>query len=208
MKYIYFILIILTSFFTSYSQDFIVKTDGTMIQAKVDEIGLDVIKYHKYTNLKGAVIVVKKDDVSKIYFDNSVIELYNIKAINHSNLLKELKSSIIENINNYGFIFHSPKQNCRASFEGELLRIKVINKKTNKPDNGLLYDFSTVYSFDGVSKRKNDKAFVNIWVSTLTNEKTKKWKKAKLIIGVQGQNNAESIMRDLKFYNRLLIEEK
>jgi hypothetical protein len=89
------------------------------------------------------------------------------------------------------------------------LRLKVTKKNSNEPANGgLLYDFGNVYKFDGVSKRKKNLAFMNIFASILKNPKKDKWDKHKLIMRVDGGAQADAIMRALKKYNKLLISKE
>lgn len=206
MRRIFFILMFLFAFFKLCSQDFILKTDGKVIQVKIDEIGMDSIQYHNYTNLTGEVKSIEKGDVAKIYFENGGTQLFDNRVIDDSILIGEIKKSIVENINNYGFIYRFPKQKFKASFEGKFLRIDFLSKKTNEAVSGISYDFSTVYSFDGVSIRKDDKAYVNIWAFILLNKKKNNWKKGKFVFGVHGHDKAHEIMGLIKLYNTLLLE--
>ena len=206
MHRICFVLMFLFAFFKLFSQDFILRTDGKIIQVKIDEIGMDIIQYHDYINLNGEAKSIEKNDVAKIYFENGGTQLFGNKIIDDSILIAETKKSIVENINNYGFIYRFPKQRFKASFEGKFLRIDFLSKKTNEPASGISYDFSTVYSFDGVSLRKDDKAYVNIWASILLNKKKNNWKKGKFVFGVHGHDKAYEIMGFIKLYNTLLLE--
>jgi tetratricopeptide (TPR) repeat protein len=59
------------------AQDKIYRTDSTLIQAKVQEVGDAEIKYKKFSNLNGPVYSVKKSDVWMIIYENGEKEVYN-----------------------------------------------------------------------------------------------------------------------------------
>lgn len=201
MKYFY-TLIFLTSFFNSYSQDVILKTNGKTIDAKIDEIGIDKIKYHMADNLAGPVFIVSKHDVSKITFENGFVQVIDFEE---KSGLEEIKGNIVQNINKYGFERDSGKKAYKASFEDDFLRLIVLKKSGEESNDGDLFDFSTVYKFGRVDKRKDELAYINIWVSISTNEKKNKWDKYKLVMRVKGHKNADRIMKSLRDYNELLF---
>ncbi len=62
---------------TSFSQDKIYKTDKTIIEAKVQEVGDAEIRYKKFSNQNGPVYTVKKDYVWMIIYENGEKEIYN-----------------------------------------------------------------------------------------------------------------------------------
>ena len=76
MKKIIFIFLI--SLFTTqlFSQDKIYKLKGTVINAKVIEIGTDEIKYKLFENPDGPVYVVDKSTLNRIEFANGKVEKY------------------------------------------------------------------------------------------------------------------------------------
>ena len=163
MKYLY-ILFLVTSITNLYSQDIILKKNGETIDSKIIEIGIDKIKYHKYSNLSGPVFVILKEDVTNITFENGDIEM--ISASNKSNI-DEIKKIIIDDINEFGFERDTYKSNCNAFFEGDILWLQYFNKKGKQIGYDNLYDLSIVYKFAGVSKREDDLAYINIWTSLL-----------------------------------------
>ena len=199
-----FLFLLVTSFSNTYSQDIILKTNGSSIQSKIDEVGTDEIKYHKYNNLSGPIFILLKEDVSKIIFENGDIEEFDVKEKSKYKEEK-IKRTIVDNINRYGFERDSDKKAYKASFEGDYLRLIVLNKKGDESNDRDLYDFSTVYEFSGVDKRKHELAYVNVWVSKSKNEKKNKWEKDKLVMRVKGHKNADRIMRAFKDYNELLF---
>lgn len=72
------IFLFLTSLFTTqlFSQDKIYKLKGTVINAKVIEIGTDEIKYKLFENPDGPVYVVDKSTLNRIEFANGKVEKY------------------------------------------------------------------------------------------------------------------------------------
>jgi hypothetical protein len=75
------ILIFLSVAFISHAQDIILKRTGDEIKAKVVEVGLDDIKYHRADNPDGPIYIVPKSDVFKItYKDGSSDVFKNTKA--------------------------------------------------------------------------------------------------------------------------------
>lgn len=72
------ILLFLISLFTTqlFSQDKIYKLKGTVINAKVIEIGTDEIKYKLFENAEGPVYVVDKSTLNRIEFANGKVEKY------------------------------------------------------------------------------------------------------------------------------------
>lgn len=136
--------------------------------------------------------------ISVIWFSNYSQDIENLS-------LEETKNLIIESINNYGYEEDNFKQRYIATFEEDYLRLVFTNRKGTKPANkGFLYDFSNVYRFDKISKRKENLSYINIWTSIMENEKKKKWDKHKLIMRVEKYENAVTILNALKHYNELL----
>jgi hypothetical protein len=60
-----------------YAQDLIVLRDGNIIEAKVTEITPTEIKYKRSNNLNGPTIVIYKDDVLSIRYENRTVEIIN-----------------------------------------------------------------------------------------------------------------------------------
>lgn len=201
-------ILLLTINYTANAQDLIVKRNGDVIESKVELIKSEEIKYKKYNNLNGASYIITTGDVSKIKFENGTIEEFKKSDNGIIALIEDTKKRIVSLINKYGFEEDTFKRRYQASFEGDYLRLIVTKKNSKEPANGgILYDFSGVYKFHNVSKRKSTLAFVNIWVPLLKNVKKNKWDKHKLIMRVDGAPQAESILAALKLYNKLLISE-
>lgn len=61
----------------AYSQDVIVKTDGSTILAKVLEVNSNDIKYKKHSNPKGPTYTVNKSEVMSINYQNGDKDIFN-----------------------------------------------------------------------------------------------------------------------------------
>lgn len=75
------IVFLVTTFFLfsiiSHAQDIIVKKDGTVIQAKVSEIGTSEVKYKKWSNQDGPVYAIAKGEILAITYQNGEKEMFN-----------------------------------------------------------------------------------------------------------------------------------
>ncbi|WP_162919942.1 hypothetical protein [Hanstruepera ponticola] len=133
----------------------------------------------------------------------------NISLSNDSvNSIASIKLSVKKNIDSFAYDEDSNKRRYKVKFEGDYMRLLIMKADGSKPINkGLLYDFSNVYKFDGISFRRKDIAYINIYLDFLDKEnypKRKKWVKIKLIMKVFGHENAKIIMASLKDYNEAL----
>lgn len=63
----------------SFTQDVITKTNGDQIEAKVLEIGRDVIKYNKSEDSDGIIYNIKKSDVFMIKYKNGTKDVFGLK---------------------------------------------------------------------------------------------------------------------------------
>ncbi|MGL6267926.1 MAG: hypothetical protein ACRC2O_08365 [Chitinophagaceae bacterium] len=75
MRY-YFILFISLMAFQVKSQDKIYKRGGDIVLAKIQEIGVDEIKYKRFDEPDGPVYGIEKDRIVKIIFQNGRTESY------------------------------------------------------------------------------------------------------------------------------------
>ena len=91
MKHLLYILLFIAS--PSFCQDVITKLTGEDIEAKVLEIGLDVIKYKKSSNLEGPSYSIAKQDVFRIKYKNGEIEIFT--QLKESEKKEEKKVGII-----------------------------------------------------------------------------------------------------------------
>jgi hypothetical protein len=73
-------LLFIASFMVVFSiraQDKVFMNDGRILKAKVTEVGLNEIRYKKYSNLQGPTYVVHKLDVLRIEYENGSIDYFS-----------------------------------------------------------------------------------------------------------------------------------
>lgn len=121
--------------------------------------------------------------------------------------LHETKEFITRIINDYGWEKDSNTRRLRATFENNMLRVVVMNKKYSEPVNsGFLYDFSRVHKFQKISYRAGNIAYLNIWVDFVADESYRKMDKRKLVLEIHHHRQAEELMAALRHLNKLLLE--
>ena len=196
------------------AQDIIVTSNNEEISAKVKEIHIETISYKRFDNLTGPTYHIEKSEVSKIIFENGNEETFETDASetnsdsdseSNSATLEETEAFLKEYIETYCYDYHGYKKNrYKAKFEGDYLRLIVMNKDQSKELSNHLYNFKNVYSFKRPDRRADELAFVNFYVPFLYNKKKDRWDKRKLVMSVEGHENAQSIVNALKHYNYLL----
>ncbi len=87
---------------TGLSEDLITKKDGTVIKAKISEMGATEIKYKLYSNPDGPVMTVKKQDVENVKIDGQVVYENKPDPYSVSN------NSIMDRNSTVKFYFFSP----------------------------------------------------------------------------------------------------
>ncbi|GGG35541.1 hypothetical protein [Bizionia arctica] len=193
------------------AQDVIIMSDDEEISAKVEEIHIETITYKRFDNLSGPTYHVKKSDVTKIIFENGHEEVFEVAETNSDSedesvaTLEETQAFLLEYINKYCYDDNGYLKNrYKAKFEGDYLRLIVMNKDQTKELSNYLYNFKNVYSFRRPDRRDDQLAYLNFYVPFLANEKKDKWDKLKLVMSVEGHDHAQSIVNALKHYNFLL----
>jgi len=59
------------------AQDIMITKDGQKIEAKIEEVGIETIKYKKYNNQSGAAYLILKSDIASILFENGEVEVFS-----------------------------------------------------------------------------------------------------------------------------------
>ena len=77
MKKLFTIIIILISVLNTFAQDIILTKDGQKIEAKVEEVGIETIKYKKYNNQSGAAYLILKSDIVTIMYENGEFDVFS-----------------------------------------------------------------------------------------------------------------------------------
>ena len=75
-RFFFFSIAILCSILSS-GQDIITKLDGSELQSKILEVGIDEIRYKDHSNLEGPVYVIRKAEVFMIKYQNGTKEVIN-----------------------------------------------------------------------------------------------------------------------------------
>jgi hypothetical protein len=208
MKYLIVVFLNLSAL--SYSQDILVKINGDTIAAKINEIGLNEIKFKKFNNQEGPQYIVSKKEVSKIIFNNGEVEHFSIIEENKDVSIEELKEIIIKNINKFAYSYTTGK-NYTAEFEGNYLKLTPYSKLTTRKFtiSSYYYDFSVECNFHDLSLRSNGISYINVFVTKLykKNEKFVSRGIDKLVIKVQGHKNGKNLQDALISYSYFFIKD-
>lgn len=202
-----FILILFMLNISIYAQDVIFTVNKEEIPSKIEEINIETISYKKFDNLDGPLYHIKKTDVQKIVFENGNIETFSKKSEHADVSLEETKVFIVETINKYGYSDNGYLKNAyKATFENDYLRLVLYNKNKTKELSNTLYDLQNMYVLRTPDRRSNDLAYLNIYLPFLKNDKKDKWEKIKLVMSVEGHDNAKSLENALRHGSKLLKE--
>lgn len=88
-----FILCLLCCVASAFAKDVITKTDGTKLDAKVEEITETVIKYRKASNPTGPVYTIPISSVATVLYENGDMDTFNdVKTSNVSNYSQTVSS--------------------------------------------------------------------------------------------------------------------
>lgn len=202
IKFCYIFLLL--SFSSTFGQDIIYLKGKKTINAKIVEANVESIKYKYLQNPGGPTHTVARSEIKEINFENGAVEVFRKVPPPSSLSIEEVKSIILEKINNYAFDAKSSSRPYRASFEGDYLKLWIMRSRGDEPySNAILFDFSRAYDFQDISYRSNE-AFINVFVGFL--DRKGKVDKVKLVIRVLKKEQAEEIVNILKLYNRMLAE--
>jgi hypothetical protein len=80
MRYCYILILSLLAF-NANSQDKIYKKGGNVILARIQEIGIDEIKYKVFNEADGPLYAIEKDRIIKIVYQNGRTESYNTSSL-------------------------------------------------------------------------------------------------------------------------------
>lgn len=64
----------------AYAQDVIIKRDATKIEAVIQEVSKDEIRYKNYSNQSGPTFVLSTDDISSIIYSNGDVQVFEQKV--------------------------------------------------------------------------------------------------------------------------------
>ncbi len=208
MNKLLFFAIGLTSIFAS-GQDTIVKRNKDVVIAKVIEIRTDEIVYKKFDDQSGVNHSVRKNQLVEINYADGHQDDFSsfgntVATANPGRSLPDTKAYVLKTINEYAYERGSDTRRIQASFEGELLRLVVLNKKGKPVDEGEIYDFSSATKFRGIDRRGDNIGIFNIWVSIVTDVAKMRKHEDKLVLELRDQEAAGQLrlalmhLRDLQ----------
>ncbi len=74
-KIISITVVLLFASMFAFSQDEIIFNSGERVSAKITEITKNQVKYKKFSNLDGPVVIVNKKDINKIVYQNGEVDM-------------------------------------------------------------------------------------------------------------------------------------
>lgn len=166
MRKFFLFIILMCTIEMAYAQDIIVTKDGSLIEAKVTEIGDTNIKYKKWSNQNGPIYTLNINQVFSIKYQNGEKEVFNKQSstskspqTNHAKT--QNKSQIIQSDNDVIDIQGSQSQNPRKNFN-------VQNNYSQ--DNNLVNQLQNMnYEMEKERLMRKGKNIQNagMWVGTL-----------------------------------------
>ena len=85
MKKIFILLVIFCAFVNVWAQDVIVTKTGNEIEAKVQEIGFNDVKYKKWDNQTGPTYTLNKNEIFIIRYENGSRDVFNTSNSTETN---------------------------------------------------------------------------------------------------------------------------
>ncbi|MCX6280688.1 MAG: hypothetical protein NTU51_01850 [Bacteroidetes bacterium] len=102
MKNFMLLLALLSLALTCFAQDYIFKTDKSIIKAKVLEVSLDIVKYKRAEMLTGPTYEIRKSEVVKIQYANGFTDVFQKDTI-HDTI--NVKKTGIRDTSRYAIIY-------------------------------------------------------------------------------------------------------
>ncbi len=121
------ILFLLLCLASGYAKDVITKTDGTKIDAKVEEITESVIKYRKATNPTGPVYSIPVSSVTTVLYENGDIDNFN-SSDDYS--LNDSRQNMMSKDDDLVQLAPSPSYNLKKDNASDSELLKITYGKT------------------------------------------------------------------------------
>ncbi|MCL2180603.1 MAG: hypothetical protein FWB83_05700 [Treponema sp.] len=81
------IFVFVSNIFAVYAQDMIILRDGSIIEAKVTELSNSEIRYLRFNHLDGPVIVIPRNNVLSIRYENGTVEIISsVPSVSQDNV--------------------------------------------------------------------------------------------------------------------------
>lgn len=152
MKYYFFLLIFLLSN-SLFAQDLIILKTGDEIQAKVIKVGTQEVEYKKWTNQKGPVYTLEKDDIFMIKYQNGDKDVFQGNSSSGSEAVK--------GGNNDPKYVNMPPSSENSSIIAQYNKQYAIGKKW-KLSKKVLSSCLTIYGVTSTSVMSNDDMEISI----------------------------------------------
>ena len=110
------IAICLTSSVIMYAQDIIIMKNGSDIQAVVQEIGIDEVKYKRFDNQNGPNYTLKKSEIFMIRYVNGSKDVFNEIATPTNTELQQTQATNNQRVNPYNSNPNSQQQLPRLNY--------------------------------------------------------------------------------------------
>ena len=95
------VVIFLTGSLTVFGQDIIIMKNGNDIQAVVQEVGIDEVKYKRFDNPNGPNYTLKKSDVFMIRYENGTKDVFNVVNTTPVESQREMQTTNNQQVNSY-----------------------------------------------------------------------------------------------------------
>ena len=129
------IAICLTGSVTMFAQDIIIMKNGSDIQAVVQEVGIDDVKYKKIDNPNGPNYTLKKSEIFMIRYENGSKDVFSETATN-TPIDKQQQTAVIST--QYKLSYHNGVQQNGTKLTTEQVRIVMSgnNEALQQYNNG------------------------------------------------------------------------
>lgn len=181
------LILVFASILSFKAQDMLVKSDGTIVKAKIIEIGEDVIKYKKADNPDGPVYSISTENLTSINYENGTVEKFGgSKKVAKKNEDNEDEDSEAEEKTKKNPILED--EQMKKTIEG--IAKDVGEQLLRSCANGKIDNSSTSVYWDATFK---DAITGDINIPIITTWKPKwtdgsgKWIKGKIIVNKAGE---------------------
>ncbi len=79
MKKILFTMLAIVFAVASIADDIIITKDAQRINGKIEEVGVDVLKYRRSDNPTGPIYTIHKNDISSVIYENGSVETFQVQ---------------------------------------------------------------------------------------------------------------------------------
>lgn len=190
----------------AYAQDFIKKHNGEMLNVKVQDVNMNEVFYKTPDDPNGANKSIPKNDIAEIKYADGHNEYFGVQPTETS--LEETKKFLTEEINAHASDPDNAKRHYQIMFEGDWVRLTVLDKKGAPTSDTHVYDFARAYKLSGTDRRSDELSYINMFVASLVSVKHNEWEKRKIVLRIDNDKRAESIFNAFKHYQYLVTKKQ